>query len=80
MSAYAFRKGLLRELAEVFASAEEMVGGTWPPDEMDDERERIRKLHREVVRVMRGGSDTTAARIHGAVSAVREKRKKGAAS
>ena len=46
------RKGLLKEVADVFDMAEEMAA-SWPPDEIDDEQERIRTLKKEVLGLLR---------------------------
>ena len=42
------RRGLLKELDEVFDAAHDMIGGTCNPDEKDNERDRLKALRKEV--------------------------------
>lgn len=47
------RRGFYKDLAEIFAAAYDMVGGTFPPDEMDDARARVRALEKETLSYLR---------------------------
>ncbi len=48
----AHRRGLMRDVRDAFASAIEMTG-SMHPDEIDDERIRLKKLLLEVLRELR---------------------------
>lgn len=46
------RKGLLREVADIFDAADEMCGSL-RPEHIDDERERISRLRKETMSALR---------------------------